>query len=48
MEDGIFVEIIVECIECGSLVKKLVLEGSDMSTFLCPICEMGDIDFDDD
>jgi DNA-directed RNA polymerase subunit RPC12/RpoP len=43
-----FIEKNLECIECGKKVKKIILEDSDTSYFLCPFCEMGDIDSDDD
>jgi len=43
-----FTEKILECIECGKKVKKIILEESDTSYFLCPKCEIGDLDPDDD
>ena len=43
-----YVEIEAECIECGKKIKTVVLEGTDMSNFLCPQCEKGELVMDSD
>ncbi|MBT3721544.1 hypothetical protein HN789_05800 [archaeon] len=43
-----FEEKILTCVDCGNTVVKLVLENSDNSNYLCPVCELGEMDFDDD
>ena len=48
MEEGTIVEKIFECVDCGRTTKKLVLESTDNSNYLCPQCEMGEMDFDED
>ena len=48
MDEGTMIEEVFECIDCGKTVKKIVLIGTDNSNFVCPQCEMGEIDFDED
>ena len=33
-----------ECVECGRLIKKIVLEDTDTDNFLCPSCEYGEFE----
>ena len=41
-------EKVFTCIECERSVKKIVPEGAHIDDYLCPNCEMGDMDSDDD
>ena len=41
-----YTEVIATCVECGKDIKKVVLEGSDISEFLCPKCSMGELIMD--
>ena len=48
MAEATYVEEKVTCIECGKELKVVVLEGTDLSDYLCPKCSTGDIAIDDD
>ncbi len=48
-EDIIYAEVKVNCTECGKECRVVVLEGTDMSEYLCQKCSTGDfLDEDDD
>jgi len=38
-----FEEKLLEYVDCGKQVKKVVLEESDTDNFLCPHCESAEI-----
>ncbi|MBT3464752.1 hypothetical protein HOD20_07715 [archaeon] len=44
----IYEEKIFTCIGCGRSMRKIVYEETDNSSYFCPSCELGDLDFDDD
>ncbi len=39
---AMYVEVEAVCAECEKKIKTVVLEGTDMSNFLCPRCESGE------
>lgn len=43
-----YVEVEATCVECGNKIKTVVLEGTDMTNFLCPRCESGEFVMDSD
>lgn len=43
-----YVEVKAKCVECDKEIKTVVLEGTDMSDFLCPQCAMGELVMDSD
>ena len=43
-----YVEVKATCVECEQIVKVVVLEGTDMSEYLCPKCSTGEELEDDD
>lgn len=41
-----YVEVEAVCAECGKKIRTIVLEGTDMTNFLCPRCESGELEMD--
>ena len=48
MNDLNFVEVKVNCSECGKELKIVIMEDSDTSDFLCPKCSSGEFGYDID
>ena len=45
---AMYIEVEADCIECGKKIRTVVVEGTDMSNFLCPRCESGEFVMDSD
>ncbi|MFH2020876.1 MAG: hypothetical protein ABIJ34_05650 [archaeon] len=37
-----YIEVKAKCVECEQLVSVVVIEGTDMSEYLCPKCSSPD------